>query len=315
MNILTRSLAIIALLPGIAWGANTFGGGGGGATTESSGVVHPNNATDDFSIGGDDANAAFFFDESTGVLTINQAGGGISVAADASLGGSMVLKEASGVGSHEFTLKVKDAGLDADVTCTIEEDGSLDGSCPLFTAGTRTGPYETVVGKFSPDLTTGANYIDGTAIVTAGSGGITFSTSAAHNAFTLTGDGVWYKVTGSMYITSSAALSCTITVGMDNNHAIGWLNMRGSMDFDGYWVPRQRADPTNFADVAEMVDKSSTGTVSFTSWVQADADGTTVGVYQDTVGNADGTGKCDEDDFDASKVTLTVQVERWSAMP
>ena len=116
------------------------GGSGSGGTNDTpsnsgsgAGETTVNNANHDFSIGGTTNATAteFFFDVSDGSLYLNKAGAGIVVAPDDDSGSSMVLSEGTNDGSSSFTLKVDDAGLTDSVTCTIQADGTLDGSCPM----------------------------------------------------------------------------------------------------------------------------------------------------------------------------------------
>lgn len=114
---------------------------GGGATQIVSGVVSPSSVTDDFAIGGTTSASPFYFDASSGVMTINTVGGGISVAPSLTTGSSLVLDEAledsadynsaAGTGTpNTFTLKVNDAGLASNLICTINSDGTWTGDCP-----------------------------------------------------------------------------------------------------------------------------------------------------------------------------------------
>lgn len=57
------------------------------------------------------------------------AGSQVDLAAHATDGGSLTIKEGADDGSNTFTLKVPDGGLSATVTCTLTADGLIPASC------------------------------------------------------------------------------------------------------------------------------------------------------------------------------------------
>ncbi len=101
------------------------GGGGGGATTDAGAVTHVTGTTDDFAVGGTDSSSALFFDESTGDLSINVAGGSIDVQAHATDGSSVSLKEGADDGLNSLSLKVPDFGLSTTVVWESDSDGKF----------------------------------------------------------------------------------------------------------------------------------------------------------------------------------------------
>lgn len=116
------------------------GGSGSGGTNDTptnsgatNGETTVNDATNDFSIGGSGSGVAkFFFDANTGSLQLNEPGAGIVVAPHPTDGASLVLSEGAGDGTEVFTLKVDNAGLTSNVTCTLDALGQLDAACPLI---------------------------------------------------------------------------------------------------------------------------------------------------------------------------------------
>ena len=105
----------------------------GGYTNSAGGVTRPANSSDHFAVGsGGSGTAPLFFNQTTGQLEINVAGGGLVTDADATLGGKLVLQESSAQGTETFTLGVSDTGLAANASCTLQSDGTwLPAACPF----------------------------------------------------------------------------------------------------------------------------------------------------------------------------------------
>lgn len=106
---------------------------GSGATTSTTGVTHPSSATDDFAVGGTTSAAPFFVDESTGEVTLNIPGAGVTTTPSATLGSSLTLKEASNNGANAFVL-ASPALMSADKTCTVDATGLVPQDCLVYPA-------------------------------------------------------------------------------------------------------------------------------------------------------------------------------------
>jgi hypothetical protein len=92
--------------------------------TDAGAITHLTSVTDDFAIGGTTSAAALFFDEATGALSINVAGGSVDVQAHATNGASLQLKEGADDGSNTATISVPDAGITSDFEWVLPDDAA-----------------------------------------------------------------------------------------------------------------------------------------------------------------------------------------------
>lgn len=190
-------------------GTTSGGGGGGGATTSSGNVTRPTNAGDNFAVGAGNSGAApLYFNQSTGTLEINVAGGGVTAPPDASLGGTLVLQEGTddntGSVNQTFTIGISDTGLASSYTCTLQSDGTwLPANCPFNAAAgtTLAGLTDTSLGSPSNNDVLTYNGAAWTSSAASGGSDITVqeegvSLSTAATTLNFTGTGVTASGTG-----------------------------------------------------------------------------------------------------------------------
>lgn len=84
-------------------------GGGGSLFTDGGAITYLTATADDLAIGGTTSGAPFHFDVSTGLLSLNVAGAAIAIAADATLGGCMGVREGADSGGQSVSWCVGDA--------------------------------------------------------------------------------------------------------------------------------------------------------------------------------------------------------------
>lgn len=103
-------------IPDSCVGDGTDGGGGGGTAAGSDTQVQFNDGGTAF--GGD---SGLVFNKTTNIVTA----GGYDSPADATNGGSVVIKEGADDGSNSLTIKVPDSGLSSSVTHTVGSNGKF----------------------------------------------------------------------------------------------------------------------------------------------------------------------------------------------